>query len=142
MHHARQAERVILGSILNLSAVAASVKNEPRVDIVCAGTDGRETGEDILAAGGVVHQLCCSLATDWRLNDAAAMAGARWSLITAKARAANRSISDELAIQLRDTPGGRNLIEIGLDQDIVDCAQIDRLSIVPELDVRAWRITA
>jgi hypothetical protein len=32
------------------------------------------------------------------------------------------------------------LLGIGLDQDLVDCAQIDRLDVVPELDVRAWRI--
>ena len=41
----------------------------------------------------------------------------------------------QLAIELRDTPGGRNLLDIGLDRDLVDCAQIDRLDIVPELDV-------
>jgi hypothetical protein len=43
---------------------------------------------------------------------------------------------------MRNTPGGRNLLEIGLDQDVVDCARIDRLNVVPELDVRAWQITA
>ena len=29
-----------------------------------------------------------------------------------------------------------------MDDDLVDCAQIDRLNVVPELDVRDWRITA
>ena len=51
-------------------------------------------------------------------------------------------MSEQLAIEMRDTAGGHNLIEIGLDQDVVDCAEIDRLGIVPKLDVRAWRITA
>ncbi len=46
-----------------------------------------------------------------------------------------------LAIELRDTPGGRNLLEIGIDHDLVDCARIDRSTVVPELDVRDWRIT-
>jgi hypothetical protein len=42
---------------------------------------------------------------------------------------------------LRGSDGGRNLIEIGHDYDLVDCAQIDRLAVVPELDVTKWRIT-
>src|SRR3954468_21131840 len=43
MHHARLASRVVLGSFLNLSAIVASVKDEPTIDILCAGTDGSET---------------------------------------------------------------------------------------------------
>src|SRR3954465_4347181 len=61
MYHARLASRVVLGSFLNLSAVVASIKDEPRVDILCAGTDGGETGEDILAAGSVAHALAHTL---------------------------------------------------------------------------------
>src|SRR3954469_25657283 len=40
MHHARLASRVVLGSFLNLSAIVASIKKEPAIDILCAGTDG------------------------------------------------------------------------------------------------------
>src|SRR3954462_9477213 len=58
MHHARLASRVVLGCFLNLSVVVASVKNATEIDILCAGTDGGETGEDILAAGSMVHLLC------------------------------------------------------------------------------------
>ena len=65
-----------------------------------------------------------------------------WSLLNTKANMASRPVRDELAVVLRDTAGGRNLIGIGLDQDIVDCAQIDRYDVVPELDLQAWRITA
>jgi 2-phosphosulfolactate phosphatase len=142
MHHARHAARVILGSFLNLSAVAASIKNEPRLSILCASTDGGETEEDILAAGAIVQQLCASSETKWQPDDAASTANVTWIKLHANAKAARRSTSAELAFNLRGTLGGRNLIAIGLDQDLVDCAQIDRLSIVPELDVRAWRITA
>jgi 2-phosphosulfolactate phosphatase len=142
LHHARYARRVIVGTCLNLSAVVASIKDEARVDVLCAGTNGVETDEDILAAGGLVHELCYldgAVATE-SITEAAAMAGAKWSLLKAKAQVAGRTLSEQLAISLRDTQGGRNLLGIGLDQDLVDCARIDRLSIVPELDVRAWRI--
>ena len=49
---------MLVGAFVNLSAVVASVKDEPRIDILCAGTDGSETREDILAAGAMVDQLC------------------------------------------------------------------------------------
>ena len=55
LHHARLARRVVVGAFVNLSAVVASVRDEPRVDILCAGTDGSETREDILAAGAIVE---------------------------------------------------------------------------------------
>jgi 2-phosphosulfolactate phosphatase len=144
MHHTRLASRILLGSFLNLSAVVASIKDEPSIDILCAGTDGRETEEDILAAGSIVHSLCYDDAFPPRItiSAAAAMAGAAWSMLSSKANIAQRPIRDQLALALRYTTGGRNLIGIGLDQDIEDCAQIDRYDLVPELDQRAWRITA
>jgi 2-phosphosulfolactate phosphatase len=140
--HARQAARVILASLLNLSAVVESVKDERRVDILCAGTGGHATGEDILAAGAIVDRLCSMPGAKWRLNESAAAARQEWQWLVAGAKTDGRSLSEQLAIDLRDTSGGHNLVEIGLEQDVVDCAQIDRLRIVPELDVRAWRITA
>jgi 2-phosphosulfolactate phosphatase len=144
MHHARQASRVVLGCFLNLSAVVASIKGEPRIDILCAGTDGQETGEDILAAGSVVHSLIYTKGalTEHQITQPAAMAAAAWKMVTLKAKRENRAVNDELAHSLRGTAGGRNLIGIGLDQDLVDCAQIDRYKIVPQLDLAAWRITA
>jgi 2-phosphosulfolactate phosphatase len=140
LDHARLARRVVVGAVVNLSAVVASVKEEPRVDILCAGTDGRETGEDIVTAGAIVDQLCRLPTADWQLNHAAAMAGRDWRLIVAKAQSTGCSLDERLAIDLRDTPGGRNLLDIGLEQDLVDCAQIDRFDVVPELDVREWKI--
>jgi 2-phosphosulfolactate phosphatase len=142
LYHARQARRVMIGSLLNLSAVAASIEAEPCVEILCAGTDGEETREDILAAGAIVGRLCNRPAADWRLNDAAAMAGAQWSLLNVNARAAGSSTIEQLAREFRDTPGGRNLLAIGLDDDLVDCAQVDRLSVAPEFDTRERRIRA
>jgi 2-phosphosulfolactate phosphatase len=49
-------------------------------------------------------------------------------------------IDRPLGMTLRDSRGGRNLIEIGHENDIDLAAQLDRFDIVPELDVAAWRI--
>jgi 2-phosphosulfolactate phosphatase len=142
LHHARQARRVLIGAFVNLSEVAASVKNEERVGILCAGTCDDETREDILAAGAIVSRLSANDDTLWEMNDAAAAAHDEWQRVCAAAEEAGRPLRDQLAYELRDTTGGRNLLAIGLDQDLVDCAQIDQLCVVPELDVYAWRITA
>jgi 2-phosphosulfolactate phosphatase len=130
LHHARHARRVIVGSLLNLSAVVASIRDEPRVDILCAGTDGVESREDVLAAGALVEQLVSHDRGAWQINDAAEAALAVW-----------QTRGDDLAVELRSTPGGRNLLAIGMDHDLVDCARIDALAVVPELDTSAWRIT-
>jgi 2-phosphosulfolactate phosphatase len=142
LDHAQQAARIIVGSFLNRSAVVASLKDVPRIDILCAGTGGHATGEDILVAGAIVDQLCSPPGAKWQLNEAATAARQEWLGLVAAAQDEGRSVSEQLAMELRDTAGGHNLVEIGLDQDLVDCAQVDRLRIVPKLDVRAWRITA
>jgi 2-phosphosulfolactate phosphatase len=130
LDHAREAKRVLCGSFLNLSAVSASLEDEPRVDILCAGTDGVESREDILAAGAIVEKLVSGKHADWQLDARAQSALAEW-----------KSRGDDLATELRETPGGRNLLEIGMDHDLVDCARIDTIAVAPELDIPAWRIT-
>jgi 2-phosphosulfolactate phosphatase len=142
LHHARMARRVIVGAAVNLSAIVASVKNEPRVAIVCAGTDGNETLEDILAAGAMVEKLTSSPAAIWKLNDAAIAAAREWRLLAGKADISGRPIHEQFALALRDTLGGRNCIEVGNGADLPDCAAIDRFQIIPELDVPNWKITA
>jgi len=131
LDHARRARRVLVGSLVNLSAVVASIRDESRVDILCAGTDGVESREDILTAGAIVEQLVSRNRAAWTLNDVAQAALAEW-----------QARGDDLAVELRTTPGGRNLLAIGLDRDLVDCACIDALAVVPELNISAWRITA
>ena len=74
---------VVLGSFLNLSAVVASLKDEPRVDILCAGTGGHPTGEDILVAGAIVNRLGALPGAKWHLNDAAAAARQEWQWLVA-----------------------------------------------------------
>jgi phosphosulfolactate phosphohydrolase-like enzyme len=54
----------------------------------------------------------------------------------------NPGSTESLARTLRDTQGGRNLIALGLERDIVAAAQIDKFRIVPELDTQSWRIVA
>jgi 2-phosphosulfolactate phosphatase len=140
LEHACFARRVLVGALANLSAVVGSVKDEPCVNILCAGTRNEETREDMIAAGALASRLAEVSAHSWKANESAGTAIREWQRILAIAHADERSIDEQLALELRDTPGGRDLLSIGLDQDLVDCAQVDRLNVVPEFDVRARRL--
>ena len=141
LYRARLARQVLIGAFVNLSALAWSISKKQKVDVLCAGTDGRPTREDILAAGALVDWLDKPSGIRWEMNSAAKIAHQEWQAVVAKSQSKCRSISQQLAIDLRRTPGGRNLLAIRMDADLVDCAQVDRLDVVPELDVREWRIT-
>jgi 2-phosphosulfolactate phosphatase len=142
LHHARLARRILVGSFLNFSSVVASIQNEDRVDIICAGTDREETREDILAAGAMISRLMQLEGGAWTVNSSAAAARDEWEAIVARAATTGRPLNEQIALELQDTQGGRNLLGIDLNRDLVDCAQIDQLNVVPELDVQSWRITA
>jgi 2-phosphosulfolactate phosphatase len=139
--HAHEAERVLVGAAVNRERIIREVAKAERVDILCAGTDGEVTGEDILAAGSMVHDLCQRTDRDYHLNDSAAYAGGQWSLLVSKARLAGRAVSDELALALRETAGGKNLLEIGHYADLVTCAHVDSLDVLPELNRTTRQIT-
>jgi 2-phosphosulfolactate phosphatase len=142
LYHARLAKRVVIAAIVNLSSVVESVLNEPTINILCAGTDGQETLEDILAAGAIIERLTVTPTAAWQFNDSAISAVREWRLLVGKADLAGRSIETQLAEKLRDTLGGRNCIEVGNAADLSYCARIDHVRVVPELDVPNWRITA
>jgi 2-phosphosulfolactate phosphatase len=127
MLRAKLARRVLLGAFVNLSAVCRELLDARDVALVCAGTDGHVTREDTLFAGAVVDDLARSNQPR-RLNDQAEIAADAW-------RTAVRMLTDRpLGMTLRDSRGGRNLVEIGQADDIDLAAQIDRFDIVPELD--------
>ncbi|MGI8978034.1 MAG: 2-phosphosulfolactate phosphatase [Pirellulaceae bacterium] len=130
-----QARRILIAGFVNFSAVCRQLAEEEQIEIVCAGTDGHVTREDTLLAGAIVEDCRRSRNDEWDCNDQAEIAADAWR--TAVGTLSGR---DPLAAALRESRGGRNLIEIGHEDDIDLAAQIDRFDIVPELDVAAWRI--
>src|SRR5689334_6813737 len=81
LQHARLAKRVVAASFLNLSAVVASLRNEPKVDMLCAGTDGTNTSEDILLAGAIVWRLTEGDARPPVMNEQARAARREWQQV-------------------------------------------------------------
>ena len=107
---ARRCDRVLLGSLLNLSAVAAAVEADDVV-VVCAGFQGGFALDDAYCAGRIVQLL------EVERTDAA--------------------IAADLLAQAFPTAldglNARTYGPPGLEQDIAYCAQEDLLDVVPQL---------
>lgn len=131
------ADRVLIGAFVNLSAIVAAVAATETLHLLCAGTNGKITREDVLFAGAVVERLdglpdsgprCADRSAD--LNDSARLALSAWADV-----GPDRYSSSTLAKAFRDTRGGQNLIEIGMQDDLPRAAIVDQFVNVPELDV-------
>ncbi|MGI9519352.1 MAG: 2-phosphosulfolactate phosphatase [Pirellulaceae bacterium] len=125
------AHRVIMGSFVNLSAVAeALIDNVRPVIIVCAGTNDEPTLEDMLFGGALCQLLGQSMRL--RLDPPAQACQAMWET-------AGRQIAGgaSLATILGQCRGGQNLLRLGLERDIEFAAQVDRFSLVPCLNEQA-----
>lgn len=131
MLRARQARRILLAAFVNRAAALAALAGEDSVDLLCAGTHGEVTGEDVLLAGALVEGLADRCPPE-SLNDQAWLARDAWR--TAK--------QGPLADVLRLSRGGRNLLAEGFPHDIATAAQLDRFEVVPVLDWQRGTIRA
>jgi 2-phosphosulfolactate phosphatase len=135
----RKAARVMIGSFVNLSAVVEELAGRPSVHLLCAGTQGRITREDVLCAGAISDLLLQRNAEISLANDSARIALEVWRTAVAQPFEP-RAASEILKHALCDTQGGRNLAAIGLARDIDAASEVDRFDIVPRLDIAQWRI--
>ena len=135
------AERVLVGALVNLSAVCRVLADCPRVELVCAGTRGEMTREDGLAAGAFVVRFNeAGDAEQATLNDQAQLVVSDW--LRTVAGDAGVAGQGALIEALRQSRGGRNLAAIHQDGDIALAAAIDSLDVVPRFDAGTGRITA
>ena len=128
--HARAASQVLVGAFVNLSAVCRAVADHPLVDLLCAGTDGQVTSEDVLLAGAIVERLT-------RQRVIRVVAGgdrARADACLELGRRLGRSVRHADRGPTRKRRRRRNLIAIGMASDIPLAAEIDRFDIAPRYD--------
>ncbi len=139
MERCRSADRVFIGAMVNLGAVAKVVENEPLVTVVCSGTDRFVTSEDVIFAGAMMERIIENRTASGKpvgqLTDIATIALGHWQ--TTKRAVENGT---PLAEFFRNARGGINLVKIGRNPDIEFAAQIDSLPVVPELDLANWSI--
>lgn len=131
---ASQADEVYIGSFLNLSAVRQQLMVSTRpIHLVCAGTDGQVTGEDVLFAGALCDLLIreSELAGqfEFQLTDSAVIARTAWTgAVVIDGSQPVRSGIEQLSLAMSQTHGGRNLRRLGFDRDIAYCSAIDTFS--------------
>ncbi|MDZ7617941.1 MAG: 2-phosphosulfolactate phosphatase [Patescibacteria group bacterium] len=142
MHHAHQAPRVILAAFVNASAVVQALVDEPQVYILCAGTCDQYSEDDVLLAGLLVERLERIGGFSYAQNAQAATAREYWfhSFAQPKAMGVEPLEPELLVPKLRMSAGGRNLVAVGLEDDLLDAAQIDRFDCVPEYYPATGRI--
>jgi 2-phosphosulfolactate phosphatase len=115
----KSAAAIFAGALVNASAVAMAAANTRRdVLLLCSGTEGQISQEDLLGAGAVCEALL-------KLG--------RYTFSSDAARVALRlyqGAKGNLAAILRDGQGGRNIIAAGLEPDIDFSAHVDMINIV------------
>jgi len=126
---AEDADRVVAASFLNLSSVVESVRQAERIALVCAGREGRFSLDDALCAGVIIREILTVTGSDApELDDAS-----RAVLSLAE------RFQPDLPL-LRSTAAGAALVEVGLEADLVHCAERDRHDLVPEMIDRTIRL--
>lgn len=114
------AERVLLGAFVNAKAVAHACMGAERLALVCAGTNGRFSLEDALAAGAIVARLR-ERGAHMRLCDMA--------LACERMYIAARG---DLHAALSDTAHYGRLVSLSLARDLHECLMEDTIDAVPE----------
>ena len=162
------AERVFVAAFVNLAATAcrlvARLEDEatraasrgdswspPLLLLVPAGTDGRISQEDVLAAGGLIAALedrAANPVRDLRFrfsgdDDETLLAHLAWRAVAAERQTATTTTERDaiLAKRLKWGRGGRNLLELGFDRDLEDCARVDSLPRVVARDPNSGLLT-
>lgn len=116
---ARRAKLLIAGALVNAAAVARVLRAASLdVTLLCAGTDGGLSLEDVLGAGAVIESLAAY--GDLTLqNDAARLAHGFF-----------QCHQTTLLQTMRQTQGGLNIRAVNLDEDIAFAARLDVIDVV------------
>jgi 2-phosphosulfolactate phosphatase len=122
MHAAKPARSITIASFLNAKAVVAHLQHEENIAILCAGTNGKESEEDLLLASCLTARLMTQ--KKYQLNETAEKVARLWH---------EPDNAAELESMLRETTGGRAVLRLGLEPDLTASAQIDTVDVVPQL---------
>lgn len=123
--HCLAASRILVAAFVNRQATIDALLRDGRpVHLVCAGTDGSITTEDVLFAGSIASALYQAQGGRDRADDETQMALALWDSV--------ENQTSSIRQILRDSLGGRNLLDLGFDADIDRSAECDRFDFAAE----------
>ena len=118
IHSSKAAHEILIGSFLNLSAIAAYLNTQERnVLVVCAGWKGKFNLEDTLFAGALVEKLQDTF--DYECDSGLA------------AYCLYQTAKDDLMTFMKNSSHFRRLKHLDVVDDIAFCLSIDHFSVVP-----------
>lgn len=136
------ADRVLIGAFVNRSALVRVLREDRRdVHLVCAGTEGHLTAEDILLAGAVASDLTGDQPTGRSERPGRSSeidVQTQMAIDYYLARSATR---DRLLETMRSSRGGTDLMRLGYGADIERAAEEDLFDVVPEWSRETGAIT-
>jgi 2-phosphosulfolactate phosphatase len=121
---ANTAKKIALGSFVNIDALTDELKTENRIVIICSGTEGKITSEDILLAGLITEKL------KEKNNEIILDPIANSCLIAWNKESKKRSLLENLRI----SDGAKKLLQCGFDKDIEAAAKYNEINIVPHVN--------
>ena len=136
LHACESASEILIGGIINRSAVAlnsyrlSKQLNDCDIHLVCAGTDGKITEEDLLGAGAI---LDAALQLDGVSSDMFDVSAQEALDLFQSTVLRNPEMREALLQKIIDSRGGRNLAAIGMEQDLMPAAAIDSSNVVPKM---------
>ncbi len=147
---AEKAKLVLIGSFLNARAVAKEAAKHSNILFACAGTNGRFSMDDTLAAGLIIKELLALKgSSDYSGKKLAAMRRQTNAVyydeqpldnpqtlpvMNDSAVAAYRLAQyyqDNILDALYDTLHGQKLVQLGMINDLTYCAQLNTSNITP-----------
>jgi 2-phosphosulfolactate phosphatase len=116
-----KAGRVVVCALTNLHAVAAAVRGERELVVLCCGSEGSIAAEDLLCGGLLLGSLE-GVGFEEPLSDAARIA-----------RAMADRFGGDVEGFLRSSDDGRLLVSLGLAHDVAFCSRVGVSASVPEV---------
>jgi len=144
----QEAEMVLVGSFVNFAATTQRLLHEAKpIHLVCAGTEGQISYEDVLLAGAFAkHFKDLDQAMG---NDQAEIAAGLWARIeeaiwVKSSKNPPAGEANPLERYLRRGQVGRRVLELGLERDIAAAARLNRpdFQVVAELRRDPLRVVA
>ncbi|HDO27189.1 MAG TPA: 2-phosphosulfolactate phosphatase [Bacteroidetes bacterium] len=121
MKACQKTKEVFIGAFLNVDAVTEQVKNNQKLILLCAGTNGRFSLDDGLCAGMIIDKL--SEFTSVKTDDLGHILRKAW-----------KSGTGDLKNRLRNCRHLNFLVENGFEKDVEFCLQRNSSPVVPVYD--------
>ncbi len=121
LQQCQAADEALIGAFVNRRALVQRLVHEPRpIHLICAGTDGFLTAEDILFAGAVTHEVLGDTTT----SDLQSQMALDFYRLHART-------DDEFRRTMYASRGGQNLLALGCAADIDRAMTFDLFDVVP-----------